>query len=470
VLVTAAEAKRLRIGYDVSQTGPGAAGCGQMADALVRSLIDLCPEDRFILYPVFGTLYFDPHEAGRINRIVRPHVTYELADRRAADLQVFWKNPPPNAASFLGNPDLVHANNFFCPILTQTRVVYTLHDLASLDHPEYTTRENVTVCAQGIETAGKFADMIVAVSDFTRRRFLEVYPDFPEERIRVLHLASRFETTGREDPVIGLRENGFWLSVGTFEPRKNLRALLRAYAAHVRSFRDALPLALAGGKGWMEEGLAAFVDELGLREKVVLLGYVHDAQLRWLYRNCWAFCYPSLYEGFGLPLLEALSMGAASITSDVTSLPEIGGDAVLYVNPSDVQDIARGFTLLAGDSELRNALRSKSTLRAGQFSWRGTAERMRAIYAECVELPKRASGFSAVEATSSTNPSGDKGTPSCTSDTSPEFPHASLFKSMEVALYLFVKRRQGLKDWLRRFPPVSFLLAAYHRASQSRGR
>ena len=110
-----------------------------------------------------------------------------------------------------------------------------------------------------------------------------------------------------------------------------------------------LPLALAGGRGWLEEGLEKFIDELGLTNSVFLLGYVNDAQLRWLYRNCWAFCFPSRYEGFGLPVLEAMSMRAAVMTSGVTSLPEIGGDAFLYVNPFDVDDITRGFNELAGD-------------------------------------------------------------------------------------------------------------------------
>ena len=197
-----------------------------MADALVRSLIDLYPEDEFILYPVFGTLYFDPHEAKRMKPIERPHVHYRLAEFRAADIRLFWKHPPQNARSLLGSPDVIHANNFSCPILPGIRVVYTLHDMAFLDHPESTTLENAVVCGQGVDTASRVADMIVAVSEFSRRRFSEVYPDFPEDRIRVLQLGSRFETFDRDEPVKGLRENGFWLSVGTLEPRKNLRHLL----------------------------------------------------------------------------------------------------------------------------------------------------------------------------------------------------------------------------------------------------
>jgi glycosyltransferase involved in cell wall biosynthesis len=465
--MTAAQEKKLRIGFDVSQTAPGAAGCGQMADALVRTLVDLYPEDTFILYPVFGTLYFDPHEARRIKPIERPHVLYRLAEFRAADIQVFWQNPPPNAWSLLGCPDVVHANNFFCPTLREIRVVYTLHDVAFLDHPEYTTSENAVVSSHGVDTASKFADMIVAVSEFSRKRFLEVYTGFPEERIRVLHLGSRFETAAEDEPVKGLQKDGFWLSVGTLEPRKNLRNLLKAYAAHVRSSEEVVPLALAGGRGWLEEGLERFIDELGLRNSVHLLGYVADAQLRWLYRNCRAFCFPSRYEGFGLPVLEAMSMGAAVMTSDVTSLPEIGGDAVLYVNPFDVDDITRGFNELAGNAALRDSLRSKGVLRANEFSWRQTARKMRELYAECVELPKRDRTIFAVKA-------GDK---ECHSSNTidpaqvvgADFPKASIRKRLEVAVYLFVKRRKGLKEWIRRLPLVSRLLASYHKTTRPQG-
>jgi len=367
-----------------------------MADALITTLVDICPEDQFILYPVFGTLYCDPREAKQIQPIDRPHVQCGLSGLRAADIQLFWENPPSNAWLLLGHPDVVHANNFFCPQLRGIRVVYTLHDVTALDHPEYTTPENRVVCAQGLDAASKFADMIVSVSEFSRKRFLDVYPDYPEDRIRAVHLGSKFENASPCEPVEGLLEDGFWLSVGTLEPRKNLRNLLEAYAAHGRSLKDPLPLVLAGGKGWLEEGIEEFVEELSLRDSVRLLGYVNDPKLRWLYKNCWAFCYPSRYEGFGLPVLEALSLGAAVLTSNVSSLPEIGGDAVLYVNPLDVKEIANCFGRLARDSGLRNTLRSKAAMQANRFSWHQTARKVREIYAEAVRLPKRVRAVFAV--------------------------------------------------------------------------
>jgi hypothetical protein len=161
-----------------------------------------------------------------------------------------------------------------------------------------------------------------------------------------------------------------------------------------------------------------------------------------------------------------MSMGAAVMTSDVTSLPEIGGDAVLYVNPFDVHDITRGFNALAGNVGFRDSLRSKGVLRASRFSWRQTAQKMRDIYAECVEVPKRIATIFTGKAGNSGNDAPNTIYPGRVMGC--DFPKASIRKRLEVAAYLFVKRRDRLKAWLRRLPLVSPLLAAYHKAARPR--
>ena len=133
------------------------------------------------------------------------------------------------------------------------------------------------------------------------------------------------------------------------------------------------PLVLAGGRGWLMEDMTRDLAEMGLAGRVRLTGYVDDAELAWLYRNCLGFVYPSLFEGFGLPVLEAMSLGAAVVTSDVSSLPEVAGDAALLADPRDPVAIALAMAHLENDPGLRRDLKARGLARAGQFSWERAA-------------------------------------------------------------------------------------------------
>ena len=147
---------------------------------------------------------------------------------------------------------------------------------------------------------------------------------------------------------------------------------------------------LAGGPGWLEDDLEAYVAALGLRDRVRVLGYVDDETLRWLYAGCCAFAYPSLVEGFGLPVLEAMSMGAAVVTSDRSSLPEVAGDAALVVDPTDEAALAAALQRLAAEPALRNQLRERGLSRARSFSWTAAARQTLELYRLALALPRRA--------------------------------------------------------------------------------
>lgn len=468
----------IRIGFDVSQTFPPMTGCGQMADNLIRGLTDLYPDDEFVLYPVFGTAYCDPLLARKISRIRRPNVRYALEGLTPFQVYLTWRNADRYSRELLGSPDLIHANNFFCPGLNGTRIVYTLYDLSFVDCPEFATALNRAMCRRGLDTARKHADMIVTISEHARSRFLQEYPDFPFERVKVVHLGSRFHEAGPVRPVSGLDSDEFWLSVGTLEPRKNLRSLLKAYALHMKEVSTPRRLVLAGGRGWLEHGLDREIKRLGLEPIVLALGYVEDSELRWLYQNCRGFCYPSWYEGFGLPVLEAMSMSAAVITSRTSSLPEVAGDAALYVDPSDVQGLAAALTELDSSSQLREQLRTKGTRRASLFTWQNTATTVRSIYEETLALPKRAgvpfaaghnllnvskraknhSEMQADIADDSRGPAADTRSPNNVTTIGPRWSDVSLGELLRISLYLFLKRRHRLKSWVTR---ISGLVARF---------
>jgi glycosyltransferase involved in cell wall biosynthesis len=163
------------------------------------------------------------------------------------------------------------------------------------------------------------------------------------------------------------------LSVGVLEPRKNHKGLLAAYACLKKTVGKLFPLVLAGSKGWLMDDFKKQVESLGLQQDIILPGYVDDETLQWLYRNCFAFLYPSYFEGFGLPVVEAMSLGAPVIASNTTSLPEIVGQAGILIDPTRMEELCQAIKQLSSDPELRNSLKEKAIARASQFSWHSAA-------------------------------------------------------------------------------------------------
>jgi glycosyltransferase involved in cell wall biosynthesis len=375
----------MRIGFDVSQTGNAKAGCGYFAYLLIKHLAQLDQDNNYILYSNFGPYVWDADHKRTTFQTVQPNFEQRLTDFSHSQAVAFWKEPPSNLEAQLGDPDIVHANNYFCPQgLRHARIVYTLYDLVYLEHPEYTTEANRLICFNGVFEASLHAHRIIAISEYSKHNFLEIFPHYSAAQIQVLYPASRFSLADVVDPEAGqvkkLSPGQFWLSVGTLEPRKNLRRLLQAYACLRQEGLTDLPLAMVGGKGWLEEDLADYIANLGIQNDVHLLGYVSDIQLRWLYCHCFAFLYPSLFEGFGMPVLEAMSLGAAVITSNVTSLPEITGDAALSVAPESRDDLAEAMARLQNDSTLRMDLQQQALRRARLFSWEKTARGALDVY------------------------------------------------------------------------------------------
>lgn len=367
----------MRIAYDITQTGKDKAGCGYFAYSLMRALAEMDRENEYLLMNSFGPYYWDEKTSPKSLGIRQANVREGFRHTNAADAQNFWRAPQANLDQALGSADLVHANNFYCPAeLRQSRLIYTLYDLSFLEHPEWTTTANHSVCFEGMHRASLYADGILAISHYSRAHFLRTFPYYPAEKIRVVHLASRYtrdehlSKPARLPASVAAR--GFWLCVGTLEPRKNHLGLLRAYAKHKAKVGKTFPLVHAGGPGWLMEDFKEHIRKLGLQDDVTLLGYVDDNALQWLYQNCLAFLYPSFFEGFGLPVLEAMSLGAAVITSNTTSLPEVAGDAALLVDPTDEDALAQAMDRLEDDA-LRLECGKKALAQAARFSWRKSA-------------------------------------------------------------------------------------------------
>jgi len=383
--------KALHLGFDISQTGSGKAGCGYYAHALIKAMLELAPEHRYSLFPSFGDFYFDalmpilnPYP-GRDTHYGPRHLSREAARK-------YWLGD--QVESSLGNPDVVHANNFWCPMqLGASRLIYTFYDMGFAVEPAWTTEANRVGCFDGVFRSAIAADWVVAISEASKAHYLRVFPHFPEGRIRVIYPCSRFadSTAGGRRPkaLDGVPAGGFWLNVGTVEPRKNQRRLAEAYARYLALGGAPMPLVLAGGKGWLMEDFQKHLYELGIEAQVVMTGYVSDEELIWLYRNCYANLYPSLFEGFGLPVLEGMQFGAPTLASNSSSIPEVAGTAARLLAPEDTEGWAQAMLRLAANRSEREKMSAVAEEHAGLFDWRRSAAALLQLYEEAMASPKR---------------------------------------------------------------------------------
>ena len=383
----------MKIGYDISQTGFGKAGCGVVAAEFLRAFDRLRPPHEFVLYPVVGDFFLDPD--WRLNVIRPSHLHWRLGPVPSSldRARRFWCHHPESLESRLGRPDLLHLHSFFAPTgLPHTRIVWTLHDLDFLLHPDWSEESNRFGCFQGALNASLGADLVVSVSDFSRRQFLDIFPHYPEDRTVTVPLASRFDPNSgppaRPSELATLPNRDFFLTVATLQPRKNLPRLLHAWSQLRQQHPGCPNLVLAGGEGWLSAGLHDILRSLPGHDGVFTTGYVSDSALAWLYHNCFAFVLPSLAEGFGLPALEAISLGAPSVVSLVTSLPEVVGNAALLIDPESVDSIAGALQSLYLQPELRARLRYAGPRHAASFSWDQSAQRLLDLYQITLARPK----------------------------------------------------------------------------------
>lgn len=281
--------------------------------------------------------------------------------------------------------DVLHSPDFIPPGGGARRYIITIHDLTFLYYPEFLTTESRRYYAEQIEWAVDAADHISVDSEATRRDLIALL-DVPPQKVTTIHLAANLifaadyaaEVVAATTAELGIG-HGFILAVGTLEPRKNLPLLLRAYH-RLRREGVAVPLVLVGGKGWIYEEVFRTIEALDLGDSVHHLSGLSDVQLAHLYRAAGVLAFPSHYEGFGLPALEALHAGCPVVASDRGSLPEVVGDAGLLLPPDDLDGWCNALHRVLTDAELADRLRRAGPRQAERFTWRKTAEATLALY------------------------------------------------------------------------------------------
>ncbi len=270
--------------------------------------------------------------------------------------------------------DVLHSPDFIPPFRRNCSSVITIHDLVFMLFPHFLTKDAARYYSQ-IDQAVRRTDAIIAVSQATKNDIMRLL-GVQEQRITVIYEAASpvFRPIKTPDLVQRVRERfgihgEFVLFVSTIEPRKNVPNLLKAFRQLLDNYRLGIKLVLAGERGWMFDEVFKIVTDLDLVEDVIFLGRVSTEELLWLYNAAQVLVAPSIYEGFGLTPLEAMACGTPVVVSNVSSLPEVVGDAGILVDPHNVDELTVGIWRSLSDSKLRNCLIAKGLKRAATFSW-----------------------------------------------------------------------------------------------------
>jgi len=289
---------------------------------------------------------------------------------------------------------LFHAPHYVLPPLVPCRSVVTIHDCIHLMFPQYLPNRLAFGYARAsIAAAARRATRVLTVSESSKRDILR-FVDAEPSKIDVIYNAydERFAIEPKEEDVVRVRErfqlhDEFVLYAGNVKPHKNLERLIDAFHLVRKSGLDHLKLVLIGDEISKYAALRRAVHRHQLHQYVRFLGYVPEETLAVMYRLAGVFVFPSLYEGFGLPPLEAMASGTPVVTSNVSSLPEVAGDAAVLVDPYDPGAIADGIRRVLTDESLRGAMRQRGLDRARQFSWEQSVRRVRDIYGDVCEAP-----------------------------------------------------------------------------------
>lgn len=356
------------------QSGYRNAGISQYIYGLIRHLPLVDPRPRYSVYT---------HERGGTLTGVRRIVTQMNTQRPI--LRILWEQAILPYVVRRDKLDVLHGLAYALPAVLPVPGIVTLYDLTFLHVPEAFPAFNRYYLRLISRVSAARAAHVCVISENTRRdviRLLKV----PADRVTVVYpgIASRFERPHDDEIASFRRQHGlpdrFVLYLGTLEPRKNVDTLIRAYARILRSGEDVPPLIVAGAKGWNFEHIFAEVERAGIGHKVHFPGYVPAAKQPYWYAAADVFVYPSYYEGFGLPVAEAMACGTPVVTSSAASLPEIVGDAGLTVPPDDDAALAEALARLLDSAELRETLSAAGRKRMTRFSWQQSARRQVAVY------------------------------------------------------------------------------------------
>lgn len=360
--------KYMHIGVNLRTLNPGKIGG---LEGYLRNLIkELLVIDRGIHFTLFVTRENEPtllYPADRVTKVLITHDNYE-----SRISEYLHQNP---------------VNLYFCPLLILEPVVkhiptvITIPDMQHEFFPQFFSQDVLSWRRKNFKVSATSATKVLAISNFTARTIVDILGVHPD-KVHCTYLSGDDDVFGKEidETIQGEVRKKYDLPdiYGYFPantwPHKNHINLLRSLNVYKEKYGASPKIVLTGAQDTGHKDLVAEIDKQGLHEDIVFLGYVPKSELPYLYRNAAFLVFPSLFEGFGMPVLEAMLSDCPVICSDNSSLPEVGGDAVLYFNPIDPEEIAQSMNRILSDQDLRNTLIEKGRIQARKFSWRKTAE------------------------------------------------------------------------------------------------
>jgi len=365
-------------------------GVGFYTENLIRHTIKENPKNEFIAE------YFLFKNKKNTRAMVREYsgmLPYECCFPRFIYRMVSILIPLPYRWFFRNDASVRHFFNYIVPPFAGGKNVVTIHDLGFRRFPETVALRTRWLLRASLRRSIARADVILAISEFTRQEILHFYR-CPPEKVQVLyagvdqekyHAHISLAEIARVKNKYGI-DGSYILYLGTLEPRKNIERLLCAYAQFKQRHADAPALVIAGRKGWLYDGIFQRVVTCGIDLHVHFTGYADDRDKPGLLAGAMFFCFPSLYEGFGMPPLESMACGTPVLASNAASLPEVIKDAGILVDPFSITDIADGMELLYTDDKLRAELSQKGIARAAEFNWDQLSKKLFTIYKSLEEI------------------------------------------------------------------------------------
>ncbi len=360
----------MKIGIDASPIFHQRGGVGTHTLHLIENLLKLKSDHQFFLY------------SSRLSDESFPFLTQK-------NIQLIYGNKLYlRYRIWKERIDIVHGTNFRLPGYGRKGNIITIHDLALVKYPSFGKKFGGRFSFWRTKKRALRADRIIAVSKSVLEDIVQ-FIGAPEEKIKVIYNGvdpfyfpdDNQEVFLKIRQKFGIKKERYLLFTGTIEPRKNVKTVLKAFSRNKKIRKD-FNLVLAGGKGWKNSDIQQFIIDEGLLEEVVITGYISREELRVLYSCASCFVFPSIYEGFGIPLLEAMACGVPVICSNSSSLPEVVGDAAITIDPHDIDGFSTGMEKIVEDEGLRKNMILRGFERVKHFSWEETAKKTLQVYEE----------------------------------------------------------------------------------------
>ena len=368
------------IGYDITTIKKFRSGIGYYTEQLLKALLRLVKEDEIILYSNTRESFdeLNPNESKQIKKY----------GSNFCPIRAFWMQFMLPRILKKTKPDFCHFTNYLAPLMTSVPIIVTIHDMTLTMFPKYHYLKKRLLSRPFIPVVAKKAKIIITVSENSKKDIIKHFK-INENKIRVIPsgVSEKFRPITNEEELEPVRkkyniDSKIILYVGNLEPRKNLVRLIEAFHTLVKKYNVNRKLMLVGPKGWGYKNIFKRIKELNIQNEILYIGYVPTEDIHLLYNCADIFAYPSLYEGFGFPILEAFACGIPVLTSNSPSLDETASDAALRVNPTDKKAIADGLLKITQDITFRNTLIEKGKQRAKLFSWDEAAKKTLEVYKE----------------------------------------------------------------------------------------